>query len=163
MTQSENTVIKKFYLSPSANAKIQDVGLRAFILSNMISFGFSRGNVQNLDDGRVIIAIESTENKIRQFRDYLDKRLKSESQKDYSLIPSNILISEIKDNNNPTQLEISELKDLASALMLEQTSRGVGAITKGFGSLNKEFQALNMKLGDLPTILRKLSSQLDKK
>lgn len=150
---ADDTVIKKMYLSPAKGMEIQDVGLRPFIVSNLINFGFSRGNAQNLEDGRVLVAIEGKESQIKGFKDYLGKRLEAESKKPYSLIPPSISISDIRDHDNPNPVEIFDLRDLTSSLLLEETSRGVGAITKGF-------RGLSSRLERLPEILEALSKKL---
>ena len=126
----ENTVILKFYLSPRDGIEIQDVGLRPLVVSNLLSCGFTRGNAQNLDDGRVVVALEGNPSAIIAFRNYIAKRLESECKKDYSMIPCGIGVSEIRNIDNPAPVQIYDLSQLASSLMLEETSRGVGAISK---------------------------------
>ena len=151
------TVAKKFYLQPPAKKQIQDVGLRALIISNMTEAGFKSGNAKNIDDGRVVVAIGSDSlEKIESFRKELCKKLESESEKEYSLVPSGITCSELKELDNPAPIILRPLNELSSSLMLEQTSRGVGAMTKGFKGVKEG-------IGGMNELLTKILKAIEKK
>jgi hypothetical protein len=149
---------KKFYLESSL--PLQEIGLRTQVVSFLIAQGIKEGNAVN-DPGntkKVIIAIrDDNENKIRQVRDDLVKHLNKLSKNDfcYGNFPNDLRASELMDLNNPHPVAILRLSDLASSLMLEQTSKGVGAMLFLADSIRP--------LHELPAVIRQLAEQLAKK
>jgi len=148
---------KKFFLQSSA--ELQRIGLRAQIVSFLIAHGIREGNALNdlENKKKVIIAIRAEEEKaIEQVKTelvrYLNK-LKYEDEECYGQFPTDITASELTDLNNPHSIKILSLTDLANSLMLEQTSKGVGAmlsltnVLKPLASLPEAIRGLSERIG----------------
>lgn len=167
-------VEKKFFLQSQND--IQKIGLRAQVVSFLIQEGIKQGNVLNdtEDKKRVIVAISISNqptnqeveiDEIEKIKSGLVKHLNHLPQSDsecYGQMPSDISATGLMDLNNPYIVSIVDLQSLSSALMLEQTSKGVGVMlglkTEMLG-LKTEFNSLATKLeplGLLPEILEKL-------
>ena len=164
-------VDKKFSLE--SNTELQRIGLRAQIVSFLIQEGIAKGNVLNDPENkkRVIVAIsisfnppnEVTEsNEIEKIKTdlvgYLNN-LPSVDNESYNQFPSDIIATNLSNLNNPHVINLVDLPTLSSALMLEQTSKGVGAML----SLKKELTVVGeilknelQPLKALPEILEKL-------
>ena len=128
---SAKMVDKKFYLS--APRSIQEIGMRAQIVSFLISHGITAGNAINDPDNnkQVIVAVRAeNDNKINEIRDELVAHLNKLSQNDlcYSEFPKDITATKIMDLSNPHPVVVLELGGLSDGLMLEQTSKGAGAM-----------------------------------
>ncbi len=176
-------VEKKFFLE-SKTAELQRIGLRAQIVSFLIQEGIGKGNVLNDPENKnkVVVALSisfipedpvAEENKIKKIKTELVEYLNGLSSADnvcYNQFPSDISATNLFDLNNPRQISIVDLSALSSALMLEQTSKGVGAmisskneLTAVGKSLKNEFTAVGESLKNelqplktLPEILEKL-------
>jgi hypothetical protein len=149
---------KKFYLK--ADAPIQEIGMRAQIVSFLIANGVKEGNVVNDPDDKrkVIVAVRADdEKKIEQVKNDLVSHLRKLNKNDlcYSEFPSELTASELQELNNPHSLPVISLGDLASSLMLEQTSKGVGAM---------KFLAKTLEpLKELPSAIKELASKISSK
>ena len=150
-------VIKKFYLE--STKPLQEVGMRAQVISYLIAQGVKEGNAINDSDNKkkVIVAVQAdTEGRIKDIRDELVRYLNKLHENDfcYSKFPNDIQASELMELSNPHYVTILPLNELANSLMLEQTSKGVGAML---------YLADNLKpLKDLPSAIKKLTAQLAK-
>ena len=68
MKMGTKMVVKAvFYIKPKEDEKIQNIGYRLFIQRKMMDLGFTKGNVENLPDGRVKGLIEGEKQKIEEF------------------------------------------------------------------------------------------------
>ncbi len=160
-------VEKNFYLQ--SQTELQRIGLRAQIVSYLILEGVKKGNVLNDSENKkkVIVAINITYDpqnqkteleKIESIRTNLVSYLNGLSTADeecYTHFPSDISATDLADLNNPHTVDIINLSDISSAFMLEQTSKGVGAML----GLKKVLVNLVTKLeplAELPEILKKL-------
>ena len=147
---------KKFYLE-SATVPLQEIGMRSQVISFLIAQGIKEGNAVNDSTNQkiVIVAVRAeSEGKIKEIRDDMVKHLNGLHNNDfcYKDFPHDITASELHELNNPHALMVIPLTDLASSLMLEQTSKGVGAM---------RYLAETLKpLEGLPAILQKLSDKL---
>ena len=140
---------KKFYIE-SATHSMQDIGMRAQIVSFLIASGISRGNAvnDNEDTHKVIVVIATNETKdteiknIENIRDTLVKHLNSLNKKGdtdfcYSKFPTDITASNLMELNNPHPAVVLDLTILSNSLMLEQTSKGAGAMIRLAESMGK--------------------------
>lgn len=148
---------KKFYLESASS--LQEIGLRPQIISFLISNGIGEGNAINDMDNqkKVIVAVRlADERKIKEVKEQLVKHLNNLHKNDfcYSNFPQDIQATELMELSNPHTVMILPLNDLANSLMLEQTSKGVGAMLHLSNTLKP--------LHDLPKILQKLMEKLDK-
>lgn len=125
-------VAKKFFLKSSKD--LQRVGLRAQIVSHLIEQGVEKGNAVNdaSDRKRVIVVVcAESEKAIEDIKNELVRHLNSLSDIDpdcYGQIPDDITASELRDLNNPNAIAAVDLQKMSASLMLEQTSKGVGAM-----------------------------------
>jgi hypothetical protein len=147
---------KKFYLESSS--PLQEIGMRAQVISFLIAQGIKKGNAINdsANKNRVIVAIEAEdENRIREIKEALVNHLNPLHTNDfcYPDFPSDISASELYELNNPRNVIILPLSDLANSLMLEQTGKGVGAI--------KYLASTLESLKNLPAILENLTKRLN--
>lgn len=146
---------KKFHLE--SNSPLQEIGLRAQVISFLIARGIKEGNAINDDTNqkRVIVAIRAdSEARIQEIKEELVNYLNKLNKNDfcYSHFPSDIRAGDLADLNNPHSVSVLPLNDLANSLMLEQTSKGVGAM---------KYLADTLKpLRELPGILKDLSNKL---
>ncbi len=147
-------VEKKFYIE--SKKPLQEIGMRAQVVSFLMAHAIKDGNVVNdADPHKVIIAIRTdTEQRIIEIKaelvDYLNRLNKNDFC--YRHFPSDIWASELMELNNPGYMAILPLNELSSSLMLEQTSKGVGAM---------RYIAETLKpLEELPSILKELSKKL---
>ncbi|GEM_PF-2407993 len=170
-------VEKKFYLESKGDS--QRIGLRAQIVSFLIQQDLKRGNVLNdLSNKKNVIVAVSFESKppgnaevetseIEKIKEELVKYLNSLASSDpecYGQIPQDIVATELKDLSNPHAVGLLDLQTLSSALMLEQTSKGVGAMLslkielKPLADL-KQVLAIELKpLADLKQVLAPLQT-----
>ncbi len=170
----KSVVEKKFFLE--SQYELHRIGLRAQIVSHLILEGVKKGNVLNdlENKKRVIVAIQITHEpqnpeteveKIESIKislvNYLNS-LKATDDECYNQYPADISATDLTELNNPYPVDILNLTDISAALMLEQTSKGVGAMLSmktGFTILATEFRNLAAKLeplAKLPQILEKL-------
>ncbi len=123
-------VEKKFYLSSKKG--LQEIGMRAQIVSFLIAHGIKKGNAINdpKDTHKVIVAVsDEKEEKIEDIRKELARYLKGLSKNDcYKEFPRDISASRLMELNNPHPISVVGLSELSHSLMLEQTSKGVGAM-----------------------------------
>ncbi len=147
---------KKFYLE--STRPLQGIGMRVQVVSFLISKNVMYGNVINdaENTAKVIVAVrDNDENKIRQVKEELVKYLNNLHKDDfcYEHFPQDITASELMELNNPHSIEILPLgSNLADSLMLEQTSKGVGAMI----FLAKSIRPLH----ELPDAIKQLTEQL---
>ncbi|OIO26908.1 hypothetical protein AUJ15_00425 [Candidatus Micrarchaeota archaeon CG1_02_55_41] len=162
-------VDKKFYLI-SQKSNLQRIGLRAQIVSFLIANSIDKGNALNdlTNKQKVIVAI-NFESKppnseidiatIAGLKTELLEYLNGLSQADsecYASIPNDITAGELVDLNNPHPVAVLDLQKLSASLMLEQTSKGVGAmlnlsktikplheLAPSINSLTKQIEQLN--------------------
>jgi len=146
---------KKFYLI--SKSPLQEIGMRAQVISFLIAQGIKEGNAIN-DSGdikKVIVAIRAeNEAKINEVKNELVRHLNSLHNNDfcYSNFPFDISASNLTGLNNPHAVIVLPLNELANSLMLEQTSKGVGAM---------KYLADTLKpLQSLPDVMRKLTEKL---
>ncbi len=146
---------KKFYLT--SNAPLQEIGMRPQVISFLIANGIKDGNAVNdsSDRNKVIVAIRAeNEVKINEVKNELVKHLNSLHNNDfcYGNFPHDIAASDLMELSNPHYVMILPLNELANSLMLEQTSKGVGAM---------KYLADTLKpLRSLPEIMKKLTDKL---
>ncbi|OIO21690.1 hypothetical protein AUJ17_01955 [Candidatus Micrarchaeota archaeon CG1_02_47_40] len=160
-------VEKKFYLE-SSSSPLQEVGMRAQVVSFLIGRGIKEGNALNDSDNinRVIVAISANnEQKIKEIRDELVKHLNKlhKNKFCYSDFPKDIIASDLLGLDNPHPVLVLPLTELSSSLMLEQTSKGVGAMryladsikplsgaiksnTETLGSMNGTLTSMNVSI-----------------
>ncbi len=131
---------------------------RAQAVSFLISQGVERGNVLNdpEDKKKVIVAINAeSDGRIDEIKVELVKFLNKLNEEDpecYSHFPRDISASKLYELANPHAVRILSLSQLSSSLMLEQTSKGVGAmlslsaVLKPLTSLPAAINALTAKL-----------------
>ncbi len=132
-------VEKKFHLE--SEKEIQRIGFRAQIVSFLMQEGIKSGNVFNEGNKRrVLVAIRYDANpsnadievkEINRIKNELVGYLNSLSETDnecYGQFPKDINATDLFDLSNPHVVNIVDLQTLSSALMLEQTSKGVGAM-----------------------------------
>jgi hypothetical protein len=144
---------KKFYLE-SPTKPLQEIGMRAQVISFLIANGIKDGNALNdsANSKRVIVAVRADdEKKIKEIKDELVRHLNKLHANDfcYSEFPHDIQAGELMELTNPQPVVILSLNELANSLMLEQTSKGVGAM-----------RYLANALRPLPGILEKLTNKL---
>ena len=151
-------VVKKFYLS--SESELQRIGLRAQIISFLMQNAVKEGNAVNdlTDRKKVIVAIKFDLNPPDQAREIarineicgeLVSNLNSLHPSDevcYHSFPTDIQASELHNLDNPHSIAILSMQELSASLMLEQTSKGVGAM---------------LSLGTAISPLAKLSSSID--
>lgn len=170
---------KKFYLE-SQSGKLQQIGLRAQVVSFIMEHGINSGNVIN-DSGnkqKVIVAIEYKSEPIDETKEievinsvrnelvtYLN-HLKDSDPECYNHFPTDIKATELTALNNPTPISISDLNRLSSILMLEQTSKGVGAMIslpdKLAAAISKTLKEEFKELKEIPSALRDLAEKISK-
>jgi hypothetical protein len=163
-------VEKKFYLE--SGSELQEIGLRAQIISFLMANGITDGNAINdaTNQKKVIVAIRaSDEAQIKEIKKNLVKHLNNlhtSSEFCYKNFPNDISASDLLELNNPHSVIILPLNTLANSLMLEQTSKGVGAMKllaerlEPLSDLPAKLKPLD-KLSDLPQIMEKLIAKLD--
>jgi len=144
---------KKFYLE-SSTKPLQEIGMRAQVISFLIANGIKDGNALNdpTNSRKVIVAVRADdEKKIKDIREDLVRHLNKLHDNDfcYSEFPSDIRASDLMELDNPHSVAIISLNELANSLMLEQTSKGVGAM-----------RYLANTLKPLPQILERLANKL---
>jgi len=155
---------KKFYLE--SNSEMQEIGLRAQVISFLIAYGITDGNAINDTTNRkkVIVAVRAADEKqIKEVKENLVQHLNNlykSSEFCYKGFPHDIRASDLLELNNPHTVNIIPLNNLANSLMLEQTSKGVGAMKLMSESLNH--MANNLQpLHSLPEILEKIRAKLN--
>ncbi len=124
---------KKFFLE--SKSELQRIGLRAQVVSFLIAQGILEGNVVNdrRDRRRVIVAVhtgesdEAIEALKEELVGYLNN-LKQDDPECYGHFPTDIRASKTTGLDNPHSIRLLPLAQLANSLMLEQTSKGVGAM-----------------------------------
>lgn len=160
---------KKFFLE-SVN-DLQRIGLRAQVVSFLIENGIERGNVVNdqTNKKKVVVAIRFDSNpadneteirEIEKLKEELLLHLNNLSKSDpgcYGQIPSDIRASRLYDMSNPHIVTTVDLQKLSSSLMLEQTSKGVGAIY----SLTEAIKPLSKLPGSIDNLTNKLSASMN--
>lgn len=168
-------VEKKFYLESAE--ELQRIGLRVHAVSFLIENGIEKGNVLNdsTNNKRVIVAVRfdanpanaATETKeIEKIKEEMVKHLNNLASTDpecYGHIPNNIHASELHDLNNPHAVTTVDLQRLSSALMLEQTGKGVGAmlhLARMNIKLAETIQTTFKPLNALPQILDEMRKDL---
>ena len=168
---------KKFYLI--SKHELQRIGLRAQIVSFLMQNGLKNGNVVNdpADLKKVIVAMryesepsdaEIEIKVITEIRDqlvnYLNK-LQTIDNECYRHFPDDIRASELHELNNPHTVAIMDFNTLSSALMLEQTSKGVGAMLGTKTAIEKVANSISPlgSLKELPDILKKMLAKLEAK
>lgn len=166
-----NPVIeKKFYLE--SGSKIQEIGLRMQIASFLIASGITEGNAINDEDPKkVIVAIRAADEKqIEEIKENLVKHLNKLHGNDfcYENFPSDISASDLFELNNPHTVNVIYLNNLADSLMLEQTSKGAGAMNHMADNMNRMADSLKLlnkldKLDILPEMAKTLKEILNKK
>ncbi|MFH1199771.1 MAG: hypothetical protein V1708_01760 [Candidatus Micrarchaeota archaeon] len=161
---------KKFFLE--SNSDLQRIGVRAQIVSFLIEHGILEGNALNDESSskKVVVAIKyeskppaaKTElDEINRLKHELAAHLNALSSHDaecYGQFPTDITASELYDLSNPHAVPLLDLQRLSSSLMLEQTSKGVGAMLSLSNSL-RQFAMDLTPLKELPAILKKLSQK----
>ncbi|MFH1094891.1 MAG: hypothetical protein V1728_01620 [Candidatus Micrarchaeota archaeon] len=160
---------KKFYLQ-SADKPLQEIGLRAQVVSFLMAQGVKEGNVLNdeEDEKKVIVAIrtdDKDDTKINDLRDMLVKHLNGLNKNDlcYSNFPNNLIASELHDLNNPHVVGVLNMSDLATSLMLEQTSKGAGAMINTFGKMTTiatAMTAMATAMTTMATTMEKLPERI---
>ncbi|MFH0835625.1 MAG: hypothetical protein V1834_00495 [Candidatus Micrarchaeota archaeon] len=170
-------VEKKFYLN-SKSGKLQRIGLRAQIVSFLIENGIEKGNALNdpSDRNKVIVAVSFTSNppkaeteikEIERIEKALVDHLNSLSALDeqcYHQMPSDITGSELHNLSNPRSITVMDLQKLSASLMLEQTSKGVGAmlfLTETLKPLTRLPESID-KLSTLPESINKMQASMDR-
>lgn len=156
---------KKFYLE----SKLQEIGMRAQIVSFLIGHGVKEGNAMNdpENEKRVIVAVrEDTEQKIEEIRKELVGHLNKLNKNDlcYGKFPGDITASGLMDLNNPHQVVLLRLSELSDSIMLEQTSKGVGAmrlLAETLKPLEERLKPLE-GLKDLPNAIKELSQKIER-
>lgn len=153
---------KKFYLE-SPTKPLQEIGMRAQVISFLMANGIKDGNALNdsTNPKRVIVAVRADdEKKIKEVKDELVRHLNKLHANDfcYSEFPRDIQAGELMELNNPQPVVILSLNELANSLMLEQTSKGVGAM-KYLGSSVKNLADTLKPLQGLPGILERISKK----
>jgi len=161
-------VEKKFFLE--SDSPLQEIGMRAQVISFLMAQGVKEGNaINDTDKKKVIVAIRAEdENKIKEIKNHLVQHLNKlyENNFCYQEFPSDIKASELMDLNNPHPVTTMPLTELSNSLMLEQTSKGVGAmkyLAKNMGAMatnTKELSESIKPLHALPEILRKLTDKM---
>ncbi len=147
---------KKFYLS-SATKPLQEIGMRAQVVSFLMGVGVKRGNALNDSENknRVIVAIQlENESDIQVVRDELVRHLNKlhEDKLCFGSFPSDIAASELVDLNNPHAVSVMDFNFVANSLMLEQTSKGAGAMiymAKAHGGMATDMKGMS---GDMKTM-----------
>lgn len=165
-------VEKKFVLSSAS--ELQRIGLRAQIVSFLISEGVKEGNALNdlQDKNKVIVAVrQDYEKQIEQVKKdlvaYLN-RLNESDPVSYGHFPKDIQASGLMELNNPHPIKVLTLTDLADSLMLEQTSKGVGAMLSvgtaitGIGVAINSLTSAIAPLKALPAAIDRLEKKLQK-
>ncbi len=142
---------KKFYLE--SDSPLQEIGMRAQVISFLIAQGIENGNAINDSENqkRVIVAVRADEEtQIRDVKDRLVQYLNNLHTNDfcYKNFPKDIRATELFDLDNPHLVRIISLNTLANCLMLEQTSKGVGAM-RYLAKTLEPLQALPEILGKL--------------
>lgn len=160
---------KKFYLESSQ--ELQRIGLRAQVVSYLIAQGIERGNVQNdlQNKKKVIVAISAKEEReIEETRDglvaYLNK-LHDEDFQCYGQFPTDVRATALFALDNPHPIVVLDLNKLANSLMLEQTSKGVGAMLSLPEALKAAFSEVVKPLAPLtaiPGAIQKLTEKLER-
>ena len=166
---------KKFYVE-SATSSIQDIGLRAQIVSFLIASGISRGNAVNDNENqhKVIVVIATNETKdneiknIENIRDALVMHLNSLNKKGatdfcYSKFPTDITASSLMELTNPHPVVVLDLTTLSNSLMLEQTSKGAGAmirLAESMGNLAESMGSLAGSMGSLAGSMGRLPKDI---
>ncbi|MBI5046709.1 hypothetical protein HZC07_03175 [Candidatus Micrarchaeota archaeon] len=122
---------KKFILE--SDSPLQEIGMRAHVISFLMAHGIKEGNAINDPENqkKVIVALRAEDDKrINEIKEGLVQHLNKLHKNDfcYSTFPQDIKAGELKELNNPHIVVLLPLNDLASSLMLEQTSKGVGAM-----------------------------------
>jgi len=154
---------KKFYLQSSS--PLQEIGMRAQVISFLIAEGIKEGNALNdpEDKKKVIVAVPAdNEERINQVRSDLISHLNQLYKNDfcYQNFPRDITASELHELTNPHPVMVLPLNDLANSLMLEQTGKGVGAMKYPAGAIT-ELKFTLEPLKELPEILKKLTAKLN--
>lgn len=149
---------KKLILSSTSD--LQRIGLRAQVAAFLIAEGVEAANVVNdvRDICKVIVALRAEDPRINEIRAQLVmhlNRLKETDAECYSRFPSDISAGEPESLDNPHPILLLSPTGLSSSLMLEQTSKGVGAML----SLTDVLKPL----ARLPTAIEALTSKLEAK
>ena len=122
----------KFTLE-SHEGELQRISLRVQIVSFLMQQGVEEGNAVNDENThKVHVAIRlDDKGKIEKIKNELVKYLNKLHDSDpisYGQFPTDITASELKPLNNPTPMTVIQLQKFAPSLMLEQTSKGTGAM-----------------------------------
>lgn len=157
---------KKFVLESSSD--LQRIGLRAQIISFLVANGVREGNALNDPENKraVIVALRAEDTGIiEQIRIGLVKHLNSLHESDsvcYEKFPTDITASELMGLDNPHIIRLLPLSNVSDSLMLEQTSKGVGALlalSSSIIGLNKAIMPL-AALQSLPAAIERLERKL---
>ncbi|MBI3587864.1 hypothetical protein HY995_01550 [Candidatus Micrarchaeota archaeon] len=155
---------KKFYLE--SDSELQRIGLRAQVVSFLIAQGIERGNALNDPENkkRVVVAIGAdADSRIEEVRDELVKFLNKLHDDDpacYGQFPADIRASQLHELSNPHSIRLLDLNHLANSLMLEQTSKGVGAMLSIPASMEKAMVRSLEPLHGLPQAIEALAKRL---
>ena len=164
MDRMDNLVVvmeeKKFELK-SASACLQNIGMRAQIVSFLMSENVEKGNAINhpSDEHIVIVAIRlDSEEKIENIKNELVKhlnKLNASNKMCFPKFPSDIVAGELKNLDNPSPIVVMDFTFYAHSLMLGQTSKGAGAMLTLAGEMGKMAVAMNNLPNRLADILNK--------
>ncbi len=157
---------KKFYLRSAS--PLQDIGMRAQIVSFLMARGVERGNALNDSDDRnkVIVAIRfENESAIREMRDELVKHLNMLHMDKlcFGSFPSDIAASELFELNNPHPVSVMDFNVVANSLMLGQTSKGAGAMiymAKTTGGMSSDMKIMSGDMKTMSTDMKSMSGEM---
>jgi len=154
---------KKFVLRSSSD--LQNIGLRAQIVSFLVANGVKEGNALNdpEDKRQVIVPVRADDVKfIAELKEVLVKHINSLQEGDpvcYNHSPNDITASELMELDNPHAVRMMPLSNVSDSLMLEQTSKGVGALFF-LGDAITELSKAILPLKSLPAAIERLEKKL---
>ena len=157
---------KKFYLRSAK--PLQDIGMRAQIVSFLMARGVERGNALNDSDdkNKVTVAIQfENESSIREMRDELVKHLNMLHMDKlcFGSFPSDITASELFELDNPHPVSIMDFNVVANSLMLGQTSKGAGAMiymAKSTGGMSSDMKIMSGDMKTMSTDMKIMSTDM---
>ncbi len=144
----------RFIIERFGDESVQEVGLRAFIISRLIDYGLEKGDaINDISSESVEVRFEAQDEKIAdEIRLHLEADIKKEAIGKYSQLPKKFKISHLEKIPNPPVFELPLLQNRANSLMLHQTTKGVGVMTSIAESLQKQAKSIQAQSGSLQTM-----------
>ena len=155
MVLEEDTIRALFYIEPKeAHNRVQHIGCRLLLTEKLIHFGFIKGGVFNLPDGRVEVVLEGNRKDVETFYQtvranlikWLEEKAKNKERLHQMIGNPGIIFSPLETKDS---LRVLDIDLFSHSLEMNQLQKGVDVyydLTDAIKKLSTVLDKINKKL-----------------